>query len=71
VRENRTELFFVRCSRLRIHLDQIRPHGPARKKNIMRYNVYTWEVAQDLKYRERSRYDKKRDEVAQEVIETE
>jgi hypothetical protein len=37
----------------------------------MRYNVYTWEVAQDLKYRERSRYDKKRDEVAQEVIETE
>ncbi len=41
-----------------------------RNKLIRSYTVYTWEVAQDLKYRERSRYIKDSDEIVDEFVET-
>lgn len=42
----------------------------ARKKSYHGYTVHTWEIAQDLKYRERSRYNKNIDDVTDEMIET-
>ena len=42
-----------------------------RRKQIAGNTVHTWAVAQDVKFRERSRYDKKRDEVTDDQVETE
>jgi hypothetical protein len=42
-----------------------------RRKQIAGNTVHTWAVAQDIKYRERSRYDRKTDEVTDDQVETE
>jgi hypothetical protein len=42
-----------------------------RRKQIAGYTVHTWAVAQDVKFRERTRYDKRTDEVTDDTVETE
>jgi hypothetical protein len=42
-----------------------------RRKQIAGRTVHTWEVAQDVRFRERSRYDKRVDEITDETVETE
>ena len=42
----------------------------ARQKRISSYTVHTWEIAQDIKFREATKYDKKKDETKDEVVET-
>lgn len=41
-----------------------------REKKISSYNVHTWEIAQDIKFREATKYDKRKDETKDEVVET-
>lgn len=41
-----------------------------RAKIVSSYKVHTWEIAQDVKFRERMRYDRRTDEVAEEMVET-
>jgi hypothetical protein len=41
-----------------------------RKKKITRHDVHTWEVAQDIRFRERTRYDKTKDEISDDLVET-
>ena len=42
----------------------------AREKRILSYTVHTWEIGQDIKFREATKYDKKKDETKNEVVET-
>jgi hypothetical protein len=42
----------------------------ARQKRISSYTVHTWEIAQDIRFREATKYDKKKDETKDEVVET-
>jgi hypothetical protein len=42
-----------------------------RRKQIAGYTVHTWVVAQDIRFRERSRYDKRNDDVADDMVPTE
>ncbi|WP_424362709.1 hypothetical protein [Methylocystis parvus] len=41
-----------------------------RQKTVGKYRIHTWEIAQDIKYRERSRYRKSDDEIVNEVVAT-
>ncbi|WP_210245503.1 hypothetical protein [Tardiphaga sp. vice304] len=41
-----------------------------RAKTAFGQTVHTWEVAQDVKFREKMRYDRRTDEVAEEMVET-
>jgi hypothetical protein len=41
-----------------------------REKKISSYIVHTWEVAQEIKFREATKYDKRRDETRDETVET-
>jgi hypothetical protein len=41
-----------------------------REKSYFGYAVYTWSVANDLKFRQRSKYDRIADEVKDEIVET-
>lgn len=41
-----------------------------RSKSMHGYSVHTWEVAQDIKFRERSRYDRTNDDVQNEIVPT-
>src|SRR5262245_27436150 len=42
-----------------------------RRKSVSGYTVHTWAVAQDVKTRERSRYDKRKDEIKSDLVDTE
>jgi hypothetical protein len=42
-----------------------------RRKQIAGYTVHTWAVAQDVRYRQRTRYDKRTDEATEDMVETE
>jgi hypothetical protein len=41
-----------------------------REKKISSYTVHTWEIAQDIKFREATKYDKRKDETKDEIVET-
>lgn len=41
-----------------------------RSKALFGYSIHTWEVAQDIKFRERSRYDRTNDDVREEIVPT-
>jgi hypothetical protein len=41
-----------------------------REKRISSYTVHTWEVSQDIRFREVTMYDKRRDETKDEIVET-
>ena len=41
-----------------------------REKRISSYNVHTWEIAQDIKFREATKYDRRKDETRDETVET-
>jgi len=41
-----------------------------RQKKISSYAVHTWEIAQDIRFREATRYDKRKDETKDETVET-
>ncbi len=42
----------------------------AREKKISSYTVHTWEMAQNVKFREATRYDKRMDDTRDEIVET-
>jgi hypothetical protein len=41
-----------------------------RQKRISNYGVHTWEVAQDIKFRERTKYDKAKDDTIDDTVVT-
>jgi hypothetical protein len=41
-----------------------------REKRLLNYRVHTWEIGQDVRERERTRYDRSKDETSDDLVET-